>query len=127
MNAIDRGVLYELSQSIGDDPEFLRELVETYLDDASAQIASIRAGLAEGDVERVNRAAHTLKSSSASVGAMNLAEMCRALEALTQPVAIDATGLASPDLAVAVRVAAIADELERVATDLDALVPANAA
>ena len=120
--AIDRAVLDELEHSVGDDPEFLRELVETYLDDAPTQIDQIRSGLAEGNVEPVNRAAHTLKSNSASVGAMLLAELCRELEALTS------TGgpvdLGDPDFAA--RGDAIEAELERVRTELDALVPADA-
>ncbi|MDP8904830.1 MAG: Hpt domain-containing protein [Chloroflexota bacterium] len=125
MSAIDRTVLDELRQSIGDDPEFLRELVEAYIDDAPAQLASIRVGLAEGDVVLVNRAAHTLKSNSASVGAVGLAEMCRELEAVTQPAVMDATDLASPGFAARLHV--IAAELQRVTTELDALVPANVA
>ncbi|CAN5584211.1 hypothetical protein BH23CHL7_BH23CHL7_16250 [soil metagenome] len=122
---IDRAVLDELAHSIGDDAEFLRELVDAYLDDAPAQIASIRAGLAEGNVELVNRAAHTLKSNSATVGALSLAQMCRELESMTQPASTDPAALAGHDFAA--RADGIAGEFERVKSDLNAIVPTGAA
>ena len=122
-SAIDVQVLEELEHSIGDDREFLRELVETYLDDAPVQLGSIRSGIAEGNVERVNRAAHTLKSNSASVGAMSLSEMSRELEHMTAPATTDAAALAAPEITS--RATWIADELERVKVELDALVPSS--
>lgn len=120
--AIDVQTLDELEHSIGDDREFLRELVGTYLDDGPKQVEAMRAGLAEGNVEVVNRAVHTLKSNSASVGALPLAQLCRELEAMTLPHSTDAAELATPEIAA--RSDAIADELERVIVELDALVPA---
>jgi HPt (histidine-containing phosphotransfer) domain-containing protein len=123
MPAIDVLVLDELEHSIGDDREFLRELVETYLDDAPVQLATMRSGMTTGDVAGVNRAAHTLKSNSASVGAMTLSEMSRELEALTQPDVMDASGLGEPEILR--RVNATAAELERAMRELDALVPAG--
>lgn len=124
MTAVDRTVLDELSRSVGDDAEFLRELVETYLDDAPQQIEAIRSGLAKRDVERVHRAAHTLKSSSASIGAMTLAEMSHELEAQALPATTSPHDLDSGDYAT--RADAIAAELDRVREELDALVPAVA-
>ena len=124
MSTIDQNVLDELSRSVGDDPEFLRELVETYLDDAPSQVEAIRAGLADGNVEPVNRAAHTLKSNSASVGAMTLAELSRELEAMTAPATTDAGDLNQPGFAA--RADEIAAELDRVTDELNSLVPAVA-
>jgi HPt (histidine-containing phosphotransfer) domain-containing protein len=123
--AVDAATIDELERSVGDDRAFLRELVETYLDDAPAQVAAMRAGLLSTDWAQVHRAAHTLKSNSASVGAMTLAELCRQLEALTAPGRADDLDPESASLRE--RLAAIDAELERVAVDLDALVPAAAA
>ena len=119
--AIDVDALGDLEQSIGDDPEFLRELVETYLDDAPKQIEQMRDGLAGADVELVNRSAHTLKSNSSSVGALVLSQMSRELEAKTQPAKTSADDLANGGIAG--RIEEIAGEFERVRRELDALVP----
>jgi HPt (histidine-containing phosphotransfer) domain-containing protein len=120
--AIDTAVLDELEHSIGDDRQFLRDLVETYLDDAPMQLATMRDGISVGSVERVNRAAHTLKSNSASVGANGLSAMCRELETLTSPATTESADLMTPE--VDTLIDAITAELERATSELNALVPA---
>lgn len=79
--AIDREAFARLADITGDDPTFLAELVDTYLQDGAAQVEALQAAVARDDVEGLVRPAHTLKSSSASIGAMPLAELCRILEA----------------------------------------------
>lgn len=122
--AIDQGVLDELERSVGDDREFLRELVETYLDDAPVLIATVREGIAAKDVERTNRAAHTLKSNSASLGALGLSAMARELETLTSPATTEADDLSAPEIGALVDLIAV--EFEEVRDELNALVPASA-
>lgn len=119
--AIDRQALDELEHSVGDDRAFLRELVETYLEDAPRQIAALRSGIADGDVETTNRAAHTLKSTSASIGALGLSAMARELQTLTAPETTSAADLSEPDITALVDV--IATEYEGVRTELESLVP----
>ena len=87
--SIDAAVLGELRESMGGDDEFVTELLETYLDDGAAQLAAIEAALAAGDAAALVRPAHTLKSSSATVGAMRLAELCRGLEMTGRSGSID--------------------------------------
>ena len=77
--AIDLAVFARLREITGDDPAFLAELVDTYLEDGDAQIRALREAPA-GDTAALVRPAHSLKSSSASVGATSLAELCRSLE-----------------------------------------------
>jgi HPt (histidine-containing phosphotransfer) domain-containing protein len=77
----DRTALDELGQATDGDNSFLVELIETYLADAEGQVEAIDAAIAATDAEALVRPAHTLKSSSASVGAMRLAAMARGLEA----------------------------------------------
>jgi HPt (histidine-containing phosphotransfer) domain-containing protein len=72
----------------------------------------------------VNRAAHTLKSNSRSIGATTLAELCLGLQEATSPATTEAADLATPEITH--RVAAIAAELNRVMSELDSLVPPNA-
>jgi HPt (histidine-containing phosphotransfer) domain-containing protein len=57
------------------------ELVDTYLEDGATHIEALRAAVAADDAAAIVRPAHTLKSSSATVGALRLADLCRSLEA----------------------------------------------
>jgi HPt (histidine-containing phosphotransfer) domain-containing protein len=61
-------------------PDLLEQIVRLYLEGAPELIASIRAGLAAADNDQVRLAAHSLKSSSANLGATRLAELCKKLE-----------------------------------------------
>ncbi len=65
-------------------PELLVELLGAYLDDSPQLLEQIRTGLASGDIDVVRRAAHSLKSNSASFGANGLAESSRDLEFLAR-------------------------------------------
>ena len=77
---LDEAVLAELRATTGDDPAFVRDLVETYLADALVQLDDIAAAVDGSDAAALVRPAHTLKSSSATVGAMRLASVARRLE-----------------------------------------------
>jgi two-component system sensor histidine kinase/response regulator len=77
---VDDGVLVELLASTGDDPDFVRELLETYLAETPEQLAAIGAALEADDADALVRPAHTLKSSSATLGAMRLSALARELE-----------------------------------------------
>jgi HPt (histidine-containing phosphotransfer) domain-containing protein len=60
--------------------EFLLELIDVYLEDTPARLASLQQAVATGDTAELIRQAHTLKSSSANVGAMELSVLAKALE-----------------------------------------------
>jgi len=75
------------------EPEFLRELMDVYLSDSPQLIEQINSGLAAGDVETVRRAAHTLKSNSASFGANRLASAARELEMIARGGTLDGAAL----------------------------------
>ena len=77
---LDAAVLEELAASVGGDRGFVVELIRTYLDDTEGQLAQIEAAVAAADASALIRPAHTLKSSSATLGAKRLAERARALE-----------------------------------------------
>ena len=78
---LDRAALAELRAMTGDDPAFLGELIDTYVADTPQQLATIRHALDTGDAEAVRRAAHSLKSNSATFGAATLAGLGAQLEA----------------------------------------------
>lgn len=79
-NPIDSQILQELQDSLGEDSAFLTELIDCYLEDAPLQMQAIQTATAEGDVSTLRRAAHSLKSSSASLGATSFANLCQNLE-----------------------------------------------
>jgi len=54
----------------GDNDEFLREIIGIYLEDTPRRIAELEQSLATGDQPKFTRAAHSVKGSSANVGAM---------------------------------------------------------
>ena len=102
---MDRATLDALIDAVGGDREFLGELIDAYLPDAASIVTALEAAAASASVDDLVRPAHTLKSNSANLGALRLAELCRELEAEARSGAVD-----DP----AVRVAAIRDELARV-------------
>ncbi len=93
---LDDVALAELAASVGGDSAFVVDLIDTYLGDAPRQIAEIQAAADAHDAASVVRPAHTLKSSSATVGAQRLAARARRLEAAGREDALDG---AADDLA----------------------------
>jgi HPt (histidine-containing phosphotransfer) domain-containing protein len=60
--------------------EFLVELIGDYLDDAVVRVGRLREAVATGDAKTVMLEAHTLKSSSANLGAPGLSVIAKRLE-----------------------------------------------
>jgi HPt (histidine-containing phosphotransfer) domain-containing protein len=79
---LDTNVLAALSESVGGDDAFVADLVETYLADGAAQLAAIDEAVRSSEAEALVRPAHTLKSSSRTVGANRLGELSRQIEML---------------------------------------------
>lgn len=79
--AIDESVLQMLLGFGNEDNNtFLKELIKIYLDETLQLIVEMKTALEKNKLEPFIRAAHTLKSSSANLGAMHLSEMCKKLE-----------------------------------------------
>ncbi|HEY2864698.1 MAG TPA: Hpt domain-containing protein [Casimicrobiaceae bacterium] len=76
--AIDRATYEALKDTTGAD--FVRELANTFLQEAPKMLAELREALAVRDSERFRRAAHSLKSNSNTFGALTLATIARELE-----------------------------------------------
>jgi signal transduction histidine kinase/CheY-like chemotaxis protein/HPt (histidine-containing phosphotransfer) domain-containing protein len=76
--ALDIGVLRAL---VGDDPGVTRDFLTDYRACAREEAATLRAAAVDGDRKRVMAIAHRLKSSSRSVGALALGDVCAGLEA----------------------------------------------
>jgi CheY-like chemotaxis protein/HPt (histidine-containing phosphotransfer) domain-containing protein len=76
--SLDDGALENLRDLGGDD--FLGEVIDAFLADAPQLLATLRRSLQEQGTEELRRAAHTLKSNGATLGAEEFAELCRTLE-----------------------------------------------
>lgn len=74
---VDRAVLEELREIMDDD---FVTLLLSFLDTAPGLIREIEAGILDRDVEQVILPAHSLKSSSANVGAQKLSDIARQVE-----------------------------------------------
>jgi HPt (histidine-containing phosphotransfer) domain-containing protein len=96
---LDVAVLTELLESTGDDVEFVRDLLDTYLAETPEHMAAIRQALEADDAAALVRPAHTLKSSSATLGAMRLSAIGRDLEMAGRSGSLKADGRAMlPDV-----------------------------
>ena len=69
-----------LSASNGD--ALLERVLQAYLEDTPGHLRTIKAAIDSGSTVQIRKAAHSLKSSSANVGADALAQRCREMEQL---------------------------------------------
>jgi CheY-like chemotaxis protein/HPt (histidine-containing phosphotransfer) domain-containing protein len=65
-----------------DDSEFLQNIIEQFISDTGDLIQEMKAALRANDAPALKVAAHTLKSSSASLGATDLSALCKEVQAL---------------------------------------------
>src|SRR4029450_6114401 len=77
---IDSATLANLLEATGGDQSFVDELVDTYLAEGDRLIGDLVAAAEAGAVGDLVLPAHSLKSSSQNVGALELGELCRRLE-----------------------------------------------
>jgi HPt (histidine-containing phosphotransfer) domain-containing protein len=77
---LNRTALQALRETTGDDPEFLAELVRTFLEDSPGQLDELRSAAATGNADDLRRGAHTLKANALTFGIDTLADVCRELE-----------------------------------------------
>jgi len=98
---LDTAVIEGLKATMGG--AFIVELIDTFGEDARALIAALRETLARADLDGFRRAAHSLKSTSETLGATGLAAMARELENMARAGSIAATG----------------DRIERLAAEYD--------
>jgi CheY-like chemotaxis protein len=76
--AIDPEQFESFRQAMGDD--FIGEVIEVFNEDAPKLLLDMQQALAANDAELFRRAAHSLKSNSAQIGAVKLSELARGLE-----------------------------------------------
>ncbi len=111
-NILDRAALNRMLELVGNDPDMFAEMLNEYFEDAPGFIAQLHTAAAEGNVDHLRITAHSLKSNSASFGALALAEQCRALEA--QAKAGTCEGAAERIVAIEAEYARAGEELEAI-------------
>jgi HPt (histidine-containing phosphotransfer) domain-containing protein len=95
---------------VGDDEAIIREFLHDFHSSADKIVTELRAAYAQGNMATVGAAAHKLKSSARSVGALALGELCAAMEQ---------AGKAGEDGALAVLLPRFEQELTNVEHFLD--------
>jgi HPt (histidine-containing phosphotransfer) domain-containing protein len=68
----------------GDNNAFLKEIVGIYIEDTPRRLQDLKTSLAALDVALFTRSAHTIKGSSANVGAVALSSAAARLEAMSR-------------------------------------------
>ncbi len=100
-------------QRMGGDEDLLAELAGLFLENAPPMVTEAREALAAGDMERLGRAAHTLKGSVSNFSAKDAFDAAYHLETIARKGPADSAGPA---------VDALTEEIDRVMQELAALV-----
>ncbi|MEP0747243.1 MULTISPECIES: response regulator [unclassified Coleofasciculus] len=84
--SIDAKVLQSFRKMVGEEDAeaILGEMIDCYLDDAPKLLEAIAIAVAQANAPQLQRTAHTLKSSSATLGATTLAQLCKELEIMAR-------------------------------------------
>ncbi len=77
-SAIDLPTFEALKESMGAD--FINELVQAYFEESPQLLASLQQALEKQDSELFRQAAHSIKSTSNSFGALQLGALAKELE-----------------------------------------------
>ncbi len=77
LDVLDRQVLSQLRELENvDDPHLLSRVLKIYLDESPKLVEKLKEAIRDNDVREIELIAHSLKSSSANIGATPLAGLC---------------------------------------------------
>ncbi len=80
-DVIDENIFSSLLAAFEEDAEeIVRDLVATYLEDTPRLLAQMDEAVIQDDLPTLIRAVHSMKSSSAQVGALTLSSLCKHIE-----------------------------------------------
>jgi PAS domain S-box-containing protein len=109
--AIDLDILGSLHEDIGQGgSEVLAELIAIFLEDTPPSLAKLQQAAASQDNRQMALTAHTLKSTSATLGAVRFSQLCRELESAGQAGQVEG---------VAEQITQLISEYEKVKTILE--------
>ncbi|MCW8834990.1 MAG: response regulator [Rhodospirillales bacterium] len=81
---LDAAAIAALREAMRSVPGGLEEVLNGYLESLDRLVVAMRDGSKADDDESIRRAAHSLKSNSAAVGALELSDLCRRLEVIAK-------------------------------------------
>ena len=76
--------LNHLKKIVGNDPEFLRKVLQIFITNAPKDVAELSKFAEEGDHEKVAFFAHKLKSASGAIGFNDAYESFKEIEAMSK-------------------------------------------
>ena len=83
--AVESAMLERFHASLGDSsPSIVVEIIDMFLEDLPLQIGSLLQSAAGETAPMIERVAHTIKSSAATIGARALSKQCEELESLAR-------------------------------------------
>jgi len=85
MTELDPNIIAELKDMIGEEDfeEDFQDLINSYLEDSPKLMEGLKLGVEKQDLAQIKISSHTLKSSSVTLGATYLSDLCRQVEAHT--------------------------------------------
>ena len=116
--AIDQTAIDKLRQLRGGQVGSEVRIVRAFLDTSQALVEDLRRALQQGQAEDAHRAAHTLKSGCAYVGAVAVRRLANEIEELARSASLDRVGALVDELG---------HELDRAHTELRRLLPEKVA
>lgn len=102
---LDPSALDQLIEDTGGDAEFMQEIIDEFLADTRDLIATIEDACNAGNATEAHRAAHSIKSTSASFGARAFSSLAADIESRCREGDIPAAGDVIPRLREAFEVA----------------------
>lgn len=97
--AFDPAVFDTLHASVDGDADFLADLLDDYLNDAQELLDTMQAAADNKERRLLERSAHSLKSTSETVGAMALSDVCATIEHHAHEDELHAAAARLPDAA----------------------------
>jgi PAS domain S-box-containing protein len=96
-------------------PDILSRVLSIFLEKSQELMQNLRDGIAAGDAVTVQRSAHSLKSSSANVGALELSSLLKEMESLGRANALEGAATLLPLIEEELRkvIGVLEGELER--------------
>jgi CheY-like chemotaxis protein len=88
-NCLDRRSLDNIRSLGPDGPRILSEIINIYLNDSPILLDRLNESFNASDAQGVAKAAHSLKSTSAGLGAAGLAAICKQVEDMARGNSID--------------------------------------
>ena len=98
-------------------PDLVKKVLGNYFTISPVLLDTMRKGIADGEPASIHQAAHSLKSSSANLGALQLSDLCKKMESLGRAGSLD--GAAGLMAQIDAAYSAVQKELLRISQEKD--------